>query len=108
MPRGDERDERDESDKSVASGCGAQVCNLRFQWAQDTILRSEGVWMGRRIQSCVPRRGGAVRGLWGAGIYCAMNGFVDGGLFRTYGAQFPFWLLYHKLRTANAALACGY
>ena len=62
----------------------------------------------RRIQSCVPRRGVAVRGLWGAGLYCAMNGFVDGGLFRTYGAPFPFWILYHKLRTANAALACGY
>ena len=71
-------------------------------------MRSEAVWMGRRIQSCVPGRGVAVRGLWGAGIYCAMNGFVDGGLFRTYGAPFPFWLLYHRLRTANAALACGY
>ena len=44
----------------------------------------------------------------GNGRFHNVSGRVAVEEFRTYGALYLFCIIYHKLRTANAALACGY
>ena len=46
------------------------------------------------------------RGVRGDAEGVGSGGAVE--LFRSYGAHFPFWDLYPKLRTVNTALAWGY
>ena len=46
--------------------------------------------------------------LVGNGRFHNVSGRVAVEEFRTYGALYLFGIIYHKLRTANAALACGY